>query len=190
MTLLVLPLMESVVEIGGEGLTAGDWLDEHGGQLFSFLLSFVVIASFWGAHNRLYEAVEYLDGWLLWLNIGWMLTIVWLPVPTAMVGSMDTDALQLLLYIGSMCLTSLLITLTTIYLRSRPRLLAEGSHPDDLVGGLAADIAATGLYVVALLVALTGVGYYALLLLWLIPVLQRPFARVLRGRASSAASAQ
>ncbi len=36
MTLLILPLMESVAEAGRDGVSTADYLSEHGGQLFSF----------------------------------------------------------------------------------------------------------------------------------------------------------
>jgi hypothetical protein len=58
MTLLILPLMESVAEAGRDGVTTADYLSEHGGQLFSFALSFVIIASFWAGHHSLVEHVE------------------------------------------------------------------------------------------------------------------------------------
>ncbi len=93
-------------------LTTAGYLYEHQGQLLSFMLSFIIIASFWAGHNRLYESVEYYNGLLLWLNIAWMFTIVWLPVPTALVGSMDTDALQKVLYIDTMLIGSLVMTAT------------------------------------------------------------------------------
>ena len=46
MTLLILPLMESVTDVGGEGGGVAEWLDDHAGQLFGFALSFVMIATF------------------------------------------------------------------------------------------------------------------------------------------------
>ena len=54
MTLLILPLMESVAEAGRDGVTTADYLSEHGGQLFSFALSFVIIASFWAGNHSLF----------------------------------------------------------------------------------------------------------------------------------------
>lgn len=45
MTLLILPLMESVAAAGGTGETAAEWVGGHGGQLFAFVLSFAVIAT-------------------------------------------------------------------------------------------------------------------------------------------------
>src|SRR4051794_20768994 len=54
MTLLILPLLESVSEAGAKGLGTADYLHEHSGLLLAFLLSFVIIATFWVSHERLY----------------------------------------------------------------------------------------------------------------------------------------
>ena len=74
------------------------------------MLSFLIIARFWVSHERLFDYVERWTGWLMILNVLWMLTIVFLPVVTAMVGSMDTDRLQIALYIGTMLVNTLVMT--------------------------------------------------------------------------------
>ena len=108
MTLLILPLLESVGDAAREGLDTISYLVENQGRLVAFALSFVIISVFWRSHDRLFELVERQDNVLLRLNVAWMFTIVWLPVATALVGSMPTDPLQLALYIGTMLATSLL----------------------------------------------------------------------------------
>ncbi len=58
MTLLILPLLESVSAAAGEGLDTADYLHENGSQLFAFVLSFVIIARFWYSHEKLFTSVE------------------------------------------------------------------------------------------------------------------------------------
>ncbi len=91
LTLLILPLMESVGEVAGAGDDALTWLGDHTGQLLSFVLSFVLIAMFWMIHHRLFADVERVSSSFMWLLAGWLLTIVWLPVATAIAGRMDDD---------------------------------------------------------------------------------------------------
>ena len=83
MTLLILPLTEGVTDARYEGRTTSEYLRDHSDELFAFALSFVIIASFWRAHHALFEHVAAYSQLLLWLNILWMFTVVWLPVPTA-----------------------------------------------------------------------------------------------------------
>src|SRR3954453_5221535 len=94
MTLLILPLTESVGEAAAEQASTWEWLNDNAAQLFSFALSFVLIATFWMTHHRLFAGVHRVTSGLLWLTIAWMFTIVWLPIPTALVGQLETDAGQ------------------------------------------------------------------------------------------------
>jgi uncharacterized membrane protein len=180
-TLLILPLLDSVSEAASKGADTAEFLSSHGDQMFTFVLSFVIIARFWVSHERLFAHVENWTGWLMLLNIAWMFTVVILPVVTAMVGSMDTDHLQILLYVGTMLANSLVMTAMVLVVRREPALWSPDTHPG--FEGLAGSLAVTALFVVALALALLvpGVGYLALLVLVLSDplqaVLQRRFAR-------------
>lgn len=179
-TLLILPLMESIGDAVGEDLNAGAWLIAEWPQLFSFVLSFVLIADFWISHHRLFERVERVTSGLLWLTIAWMLTIVWLPVATALLGQMDPDAIQKVLYIGSLLLTSLILLATRVYIRRHPELhsIPEGR----LSSGMTASVVTSALFAAALVVAivLPAIGYWAMFLLMLTAPITRVVTR--RGR--------
>ena len=54
MTLLILPLMESVGMRRPGRLSSFEWLNAERRQLLSFALSFVLIANFWLTHHRLF----------------------------------------------------------------------------------------------------------------------------------------
>ena len=183
MTLLILPLMESVAEFtDAEGGTAA-WLKLHDSQLFSFLVSFVLIALFWMNHHRQFAAVQSISGALMWLSAGWMLTIVWLPVATAVTGRMPAeDAVAKAMYFGTMILTCLFSLAIRLYLRAHPDM--HTTDPDTLARGFAIDVAMTLLFAVSLAVALLfpSVGYMALFLMALTSVVQRPLAHLFRSR--------
>lgn len=183
LTLLILPLMESVSEVAGAGEDTLSWLEGHRAQLVSFVLSFVMIAMFWMSHHRLFEAVHRVTSGLLWLLAAWMLTIVWLPVATAVAGRMpDDDVFARVTYIGSLTLTALVSLVVRLYLQRHPSLHAVDVH--DLGGGLAVDLSLVLLFSLALAatVLLPGVGYYALFITVLSGVAQKAFAGVLRRR--------
>jgi len=173
MTLLILPLMESVSDAATDKLSTGEFFVEHSGQLLSFGLSFVLIATFWMGHHRQYRDVEWITTPLLWINIAWMATIVWLPVPTAMIGQMDTDALQPVVYIGTLILTQLTTLAGWVYLLRRPELTTT---PAAVVRrGITGDLAAVILFLIAmaLSVCVTPVGYAGLLILLLTGVVTK-----------------
>src|SRR5674476_727338 len=77
-TLLVLPLLESIPEAATRGEATGPWLSEHVPGLLAFFVSFVIVAATWTGHHRLFHDVAALSRPLTWLNIGWALSIVFL----------------------------------------------------------------------------------------------------------------
>lgn len=186
MTLLILPLLESVSDAASEKQSTGEFFAHHSGQLVSFGLSFVLIATFWMGHHRQYRDVEWVTGPLLWINVAWMATIVWLPVPTAMLGQMNSDPLQALVYIGTLILTQVTTLAGWLYLLRHPGLSTAPAQV--MRAGIIGDLAAIVLFAIALVIAMLAApnGYYGLLLLVLSGPLARVLERVLqRGRADS-----
>jgi uncharacterized membrane protein len=167
MTLLILPLLESVAEAARHDASTAEYLGDHLDQLFAFVLSFLIIGRFWITHERLFGYVERWTGPLMTLNQLWMLGIVFLPVSTALVGSMHTDRVQLSVYIGSMLACSLLMLAMQVHVRRTP---AVWSGPE---GPPTQRIESAGIFVVLLAVALLlalvvpGLGFFALFALFL-----------------------
>ncbi len=114
-----------------------------------------------------------------------MLTIVVMPVTTAMIGSMRPDTLQALLYVGTMWLSSLVLFVMALVVWRTPIL----QRTDDPMG--VASLTATGLmavlYLIALVIstAIPGSGYLSLFLLSLLPVFHRLVTPRVSGRLAS-----
>ncbi len=185
MTLLILPLMEGVIDLGREGHTVLEYLQEDNGQLVSFAMSFALIASFWVTHHRIYDRVERTSGALIWITIAWMFTIVWLPVPTAMIGSMSADPTQKALYVGTLIVTSAMLLVTRVYLIRHPQL--HGIRDEELRSGILAELVIIALFAIALAVsvAVPSIGYLAMFLMALTSPLIRLVKRLVRGRRHS-----
>jgi len=163
-TLLVLPLVDAVGEAVDARRSAAEVVTDNISQFFSFLLSFAVIARLWTAHHRLFDGVATASGRVVGLNMLWLLTIVVLPFPTEMVGGYGEDRFTVVLYIGTILASSACLTALSVAIRGR------------LVGGAGS---MTALLALALLVAafVPGVGYTALLLLFLAPLVERLWQR-------------
>ena len=82
-TLLVVEL--TVPE--GPASRLGAALRELGPKFFAFALSFLVIGQFWMAHHRIFRYVRRYDLGLLWVNLLFLLTVAFLPFPTALLGA-------------------------------------------------------------------------------------------------------
>ena len=176
-TLLILPLVDVVTEAKSHGVDAVGVITENKAQIYSFLLSFVVISSFWLGHHRVFEHVKAYTPAIMRLNLLWLLTIVVLPFPTQIVGVYDSDQFTAGLYTATILLLSICQSALTWLVRGHQEL----EDPDNPVSSreLAGSLVMTGLTLVAFLLAafVPGVHFYALLLLLLSPIVLRVWAR-------------
>ena len=176
-TLLVLPLVDLVPEVKAEGGDAVSVIQDHHQEISTFLLSFVVIASFWLGHHRVFEHVRAYTTGMMRLNLLWLLTIVVLPFPTQIIGAFDSSQFTAGLYTGTILALSICQSGLTWMIHGHKDL----ENPDNPVGTteLTASLMLTGLTAVAFILAafVPGVGFYALLLLLLSPILMRIWKR-------------
>jgi len=134
-TLLILevkvPELDHVVS-GEKSLGQEIWDNRRSIQ--SFLTSFIVLGFYWRAHHQVFRFVHRFDGNLIWLNLVFLLSIIWLPYPTAILGQfVDPELTQavgqsgqqlaVVLYAGSVTITGLLLTALWMYATRRHRLV-------------------------------------------------------------------
>ena len=122
LTLLVLPLVDLVPEARRSAPDLSSLLRENLAELGSFLLSFLVIFRFWWAHHQLFRHVSRLNGALMRWNVLWMLSIVFLPWPTAIITAYDTSPGTVLLYVGTLLVSSGSLTAMAVTVHRNPDL--------------------------------------------------------------------
>jgi uncharacterized membrane protein len=167
-TLLVLPLVDAVGESVAARVPPVEVITGHQPQIYSFLLSFAVIARLWVVHRRLFEKVVADSTPLLFWNTAWLLSIVVLPFPTEMVGAYGDDWFTAILYVGTILASSLCLTVLALMIHGP-------------VGAAGAVSTTAVLVVVFVLTALLPEGsYLALLLLVLSPAVTRVVSPLLR----------
>jgi uncharacterized membrane protein len=181
-TLLVLPLAEV---IGGEHVPAhvADVFTENAAPFGAFLLSFAVIARLWTGHHRMVERVGGYDTTFVLVNLGWVLTIVFLPFATQLAAAYPVrDRLAVGVYIGTITLSSIFLSAAAVLVWRRPALRRTGVTEEDAFPRAA--FLTTGLLVLAfaLATAIPAVNYYGLLLL----LLTGPADRLLPRRSGAA----
>jgi uncharacterized membrane protein len=160
-TLLVLPLVDLAGELGDGGSVA-DLLGDHLAELGSAVLSFVVIARLWLAQHETVRDVVAQDRRVTQLMLLWLLLIVFLPVPTALLADGGSQALTKVLYIGTMAVSSFCVAGMALRIRRTPAIRGSGDGPD----GIGATTAgATMLLALAISLAIPATSYFPLLLL-------------------------
>ena len=168
-TLLILPLVDIVTADASRShpVPVSTFLADNVGQLLAFGLSFVIIARFWMANHRILADVVRSTPVLMWLDIGWVFTIVLLPLPTEITAVYQASELTVTIYIATCLANTLLLTGISIYLYRHPELERDGKPTSSLqVWGIGS--AAAG-FIVALALALIipRIHYYSLLALLL-----------------------
>ncbi|ROP63426.1 MULTISPECIES: TMEM175 family protein [unclassified Curtobacterium] len=173
-TLLLLPLVDVADDIEHESL--GKLLGENVGTIIAFFVSFVVISRLWLSHHRLFEATQSYSNIVLRVNFVWLASIAFLPFSSNLIAQTTHDRGVNALYIGTIAMASLSMTVMQWTVWRDPALIREDGramlHPVD---GTVTFIALVVALVGAVLVP--GGGAYWLLLLvpagWLSNWLER-----------------
>jgi uncharacterized membrane protein len=106
-TLVVLPLVDIAQSLKPlSGVQPGAWfVHSYGSQIAAAELSFLVIAEFWREHHAQWERAIRYTRLLVVLNLLWLATIVFLPVPTVLLfRSPEFDHVTVVLCIGALLL--------------------------------------------------------------------------------------
>jgi uncharacterized membrane protein len=67
-------------------------------KIFSFLISFLFIASLWFSHNQLFKLFDKVDNTILWYNNLLLLVICFIPFPTALIGEYPHNPVGIILF--------------------------------------------------------------------------------------------
>jgi len=168
-TLLILPLVDLVPEYVAhhQSGTAGGFIHDYWTQIWSFALSFVIIARLWIANHGALEPVERQSTRLLVLEVAWAFTVVVLPLPSALIATLNPERSGIAFYIGTMTASSLLLTAICWEVYRRPELGATSrQHSLTTFYGVGSTAVA---FVLALIVGVVfpQINFYALLILLL-----------------------
>lgn len=168
-TLLVLPLAAEF-EAPDEDTHLLHVLGELWPHIISFLISFLVIGQFWMAHHRMYRMIGSYDGGLLWLNLFCLLTVTFMPFPTAVLGAVeDAHNLEVVFYAASLTATSLALVLMWTYARTHD-LLTPGLRPEQIRGFTVGSLVTLAVFVVSVGAAFLGLLAAAICWVAMIPV--------------------
>lgn len=129
--------------------------------LAAYAISFLIIGIAWIHHHNLFHQVRHVDRTMLYLNLGMLLTIAFLPVPTATLGNhltSDHAISAAFFYSVSLALASLWFTLLWNHLHSRPHLLHATARRAVGSARRRSLLGPAGYLVAALLALVTPVG--------------------------------
>ncbi|MEU4241279.1 TMEM175 family protein [Actinoplanes sp. NPDC026619] len=124
LTLLILPLLETVAEVP----SFDELIHDHKSQFGALVLSFAVIFRLWWSHHRLFRHISRLSGWLVAWSAVWTFAIVLLPIPTAVISAFHTSAGTVLFYGATLALSTAALAGIGLTVYRNPE-LSEGRTP-------------------------------------------------------------
>ena len=92
-------------------------------KFLSYVISFLVILTYWIAHHSIFSAIKSYDRKLIWLNSLFLMCVAFLPFPASLFGEYGDQPLVVAIYAGSLAITRLLLTAVWWYASSRRRLV-------------------------------------------------------------------
>lgn len=82
-------------------------LGKGGGQLVSYVISFYVIAQFWGVHRRIFRRASDEESVLEWWNFAFLFTITVMPFTSDLLGAYTQNPLAVDIFAVNLLLASL-----------------------------------------------------------------------------------
>lgn len=126
MTLLVIELKVPDPHTIGTQEELANALVRLSPKALSWVISFLVLATFWISHHRLFHYVRQVDTGLLWRNIWQLMFVSLMPFSAALLGEYPRTDIAQVAYNGNMVFLGLLALWKIEYVRRHPEL---ASHP-------------------------------------------------------------
>lgn len=165
-TLLILPLVDLAADLGADE-SLGEFFTENIGSFIAFVVTFFVIGRFWTVHHRVFELVGGYSPALIWMNLVWLASIVFLPFAANAISELPTQSGGFYaLYIGTMCVLAVsMVGIELVLIRDPDLLREEARGAVDLGRGIAMAVTLLVAAVLAYLVPQVGLFWLFLLLL-------------------------
>src|SRR5215510_6162745 len=91
-------------------------------RMFAYVVSFGVIGVYWLAHHQSLQLVGKLNGFLIWLNLIYLLAVSFMPFPTALLGRYPMQPIPIVIYGLNLIVANTIGRIVTLYMRAHPEL--------------------------------------------------------------------
>lgn len=137
----------------------------------SYVLSFIYVGIYWNNHHHIFQAVKQVNGSILWGNLFLLFWLSLIPFATSWIGSQHFSAVPMscygfILFMCGLSYTRLLKKI--IKLEGEDSLLAKVTEKD-YKGRISLALYLLGVLLSFVSVWISGLLYFAVALLWIIP---------------------
>ncbi|HEY5494514.1 MAG TPA: TMEM175 family protein [Candidatus Anoxymicrobiaceae bacterium] len=81
----------------------------------AYVISFLIIGLFWVGHHQVFSHFRRHDRGLLWINLLFLMTIVFIPFPTSLISEYATSRAAFIFYASSLALSGIMMTILLWY---------------------------------------------------------------------------
>lgn len=148
-------------------------LSVDGGELTSYLVSFVVIAQFWLVHHRVLRTMRGHSEGLAWRNFAFLLALTLMPFTSDLLGRYSDNPLAITFFALNLVALSLTTQWIYVYAANHNLLDEERRSRYEEAVGRVRSLLTLGVVSIALILAWTDAGYsrYVWLLFLVVPVI-------------------
>ncbi|MFP8890821.1 TMEM175 family protein [Natrialbaceae archaeon A-CW2] len=167
-TLLVLEITVPDIPVGSQISVLPDLILEQWHEFFGFVLSFLVIASYWVNHRRVFVHIVKHDRGVVWLNLLFLLMVAFVPFASSVFATYPGQ-LGIMFLSGTLALTGFTLALLWSY-ASWKQLVEEGLASRAVKIQAARYLASPFVFLLAIIVAAFDPSFGILTWLLLIPI--------------------
>jgi uncharacterized membrane protein len=137
-------------------------------KYLAYVVSFLVIGSFWFAHHRKFALIKRYDGRLLGLNLVILMVVAFIPFPSSVI-SENTSLTATIFYALSMSLIGFLYSVLWAYASWHYRLIDPSLSPQQVRRELLIPLFTSAIFLLSIGVALLDLGIARLIWLLILP---------------------
>jgi uncharacterized membrane protein len=176
----------------GHGLSGWEMFRHDWHHILIYVLSFVIVGVYWVGHHHMMHFVTATDRTFLWINLLFLMIIVFIPYVASLLSASNADAGAIRIYGASLILANLTSSTLWFYACRKHRLVPESLSPAFARFVLQINTAPVLVYGVAIAMA-GSLRFISLLMFALVPaffILPNPFLvnRVARATTTQGAA--
>jgi uncharacterized membrane protein len=103
-------------------------------KIFSYGISFVILAIYWRAHHRQFHYIKHADGILIWTNIMFLMAVSFLPFSTSLLGEYIDQQISVFIYGGNSIIIAFFLYIQWRYATNHHRLADKNLDPNIIRG--------------------------------------------------------
>jgi uncharacterized membrane protein len=126
-------------------------------KYLGYILSFVVISTFWIIHHSIFRPIRAYDRNLLYINFLFLMFVAFVPFPTSLLGEYGNHQLPVAVYAATLAVGRLLLTTIEWYSVRHDRLLDEAQDPATVRFLLIRGLTVPAIYLLTIVISIFSV---------------------------------